>query len=314
MNLVLGVDIGGTDIKLGLVTGEGEIRGSGKIPTEPASGPEAAAARVRRWLEENARGAGPVVAAGVDCAGLIDGERGLLHTSPNMPGWDDVPLGSIFGTELACPVVVENDANAAAYGEWAKGAGRGMRNFVCLTLGTGVGGGIIMNGELYRGSSGFAGEIGHAVIAVDGPPCACGNRGCLEAIISAKAIVSRALEMHRAAPGARPDWDSTLTVEALSRAASLGDAVAVAALAETGRYLGVALTNIVHVLAPEAIAIGGGVAGAGDFILAPARATLRDCVMDKAMASVGIVPAELGNKASFLGVTLLAFSRVNARR
>ena len=189
-----------------------------------------------------------------------------------------------------------------------------MRNFVCLTLGTGVGGGIIMNGVLYHGSSGFAGEIGHAVIAVDGPPCTCGNRGCLEAIIGAKAIVARALEMHRAASGTRPDWDSTLTVEAVSRAASSGDAVAVAALAETGRYLGVALTNIVHVLAPEAIAIGGGVAGAGDFILAPARATLRDCVMDTAMASVRIVPAELGNRASFIGVSLLALSRVNARR
>jgi glucokinase len=171
-----------------------------------------------------------------------------------------------------------------------------------------------MNGELYRGSSGFAGEIGHAVIAVDGPPCTCGNRGCLEAMISAKAIVARALEMHRAAAGTRPGWDATLTVEAVSRAASSGDAVAVAALAETGRYLGVALTNIVHVLAPEAIAIGGGVAGAGDFILAPARATLRDCVIDRAMASVRIVPAELGNRASFIGVSLLAFSRVNARR
>jgi glucokinase len=313
MNLVLGVDIGGTDIKLGLVTEEGEIRGSGKIPTEPASGPKAAAARVRGWLRENARGAGPLVAAGVDCAGLIDGERGLLHTSPNMPGWDDVPLGSIFGTELACPVVVENDANAAAYGEWAKGAGRGMRNFVCLTLGTGVGGGIIMNGELYRGSSGFAGEIGHMVIAVDGPPCTCGTRGCLEASIGAKAIVARALEMDRASPGSRA-WDATLTVEAISHAASSGDAVAVAALAETGRYLGVGLANIVHVLAPEAIAIGGGVAGAGDFILAPARATLRDCVMDTAMASARVVPAELGNQASFIGVSLLAFSRVNARR
>ncbi|MGD1048644.1 MAG: ROK family protein [Candidatus Krumholzibacteriaceae bacterium] len=314
MNLVLGVDIGGTDIKLGLVTEEGEIRGSGKIPTEPASGPGTAAARVRRWLDENARGAGRVVAAGVGCAGLVDGERGFLHMSPNMPGWDDVPLGSIFGAALACPVVVENDANAAAYGEWAKGVGRGMRNFVCLTLGTGVGGGIIVNGELYRGSSGFAGEIGHTVIAVDGPPCTCGNRGCLEAFIGAKAIVARALDLHRAAPGTRQGWDSTLTVEAVSRAASAGDAVAVAALAGTGRYLGVALANIVHVLSPEAIAIGGGVAGAGDFILAPARAALRDCGMDRAMASVRIVPAELGNRASFIGVSLLAFSRVNARR
>ncbi|HVO76650.1 MAG TPA: ROK family protein, partial [Candidatus Bathyarchaeia archaeon] len=308
------VDIGGTDIKLGIVTEAGEIRESGKIPTEPAAGPEAAASRVRRWLAGVASGAGRVVAAGVDCAGLIDGERGFLHASPNMPGWKDVPLASIFAGELACPVVVENDANAAAYGEWARGAGRGMRDFVCLTLGTGVGGGIVVNGGLYRGASGFAGEIGHTVIVVDGPPCACGKRGCLEAFIGARAIVERALGMLHAAGGTRPGWGPGLTVEEISGAASSGDAVAVAALAETGRYLGVALANVVHVLAPEAIAIGGGVSGAGDFILAPARATLRDSVLDQAMASVRIVPAELGNRASFIGVSLLAFLRVNARR
>jgi glucokinase len=313
MNLVLGVDIGGTDIKLGIVTETGEIRESGKIPTEPAAGPEAAASRVRRWIADVASGAGPVVAAGVDCAGLIDGERGFLHTSPNLPGWEDIPLASIFARELVCPVVVENDANAAAYGEWARGAGRGMRDFVCLTLGTGVGGGIIVNGALYRGASGFAGEIGHTIVVVDGPPCTCGNRGCLEALISARAIVERALGMLRAAGGARPRWGPGLTVEEISRAASSGDAVAVEALAETGRYLGVGLANIVHMLAPEAIAVGGGVSGAGDFILAPARATLRDSVMDEALASVRVVPAELGNRASFIGVSLLAFSRVNAR-
>jgi len=313
MTLVLGVDIGGTDIKLGLVTEEGEIRASGKIPTEPARGPEKAAARAAAWLAEHGRGAGPVVAAGVDCAGLIDGERGFLHTSPNLAGWDDVPLRSLFERALGCPVIVENDANAAAYGEWARGAGAGMRNFVCLTLGTGVGGGIVLNGALYRGSSGLAGEIGHTVILADGPPCTCGNRGCLEAMISAKAIIARALEMLRSAGERRPGWDGALTVEMLSHAAAAGDAIAVAALAETGRYLGIGLTNVVHILAPEAIAVGGGVAGAGDFILDPARGTLRDCVMDEVMASVRIVPAMLGNKASFIGVSFLALAKANER-
>jgi glucokinase len=314
MALVLGVDIGGTDIKLGLVTDRGEIRMSGKIPTDPAAGPGAAATRVSRWLAENAHGAEGVAAAGVDCAGLIDGERGILHVSPNLEGWNNVPLKSIFERSLGCPAVVENDANAAAYGEWVRGAGRGMKNFVCLTLGTGVGGGIIVDGALYRGSSGFAGEIGHAVIIADGPPCTCGNHGCLEAIISAKAIVSRAFDELRASGETRPGWGAALSVEDLSRAAAAGDAVAIAALAGTGRYLGIGLANIVHILAPEAIAIGGGVAGAGDFILDPARATLRDCVMDKAMASVRIVPAELGNKASFIGVSLLALSLAIERR
>ena len=313
MTLVFGIDIGGTDIKLGLVTEDGEIRDSGKIPTEPARGPEAAASRAAAWLARYTGRADPIVAAGVDCAGLIDGERGLLHTSPNLSGWDDVPLRSMFEKALGCPVVVENDANAAAYGEWAKGAGMGLRNFVCLTLGTGVGGGIVLNGALYRGSSGFAGEIGHSVILADGPPCACGNRGCLEAMISAKAIVARALEMLRSSGGRRPDWEGGCTVEMLSRAAEAGDAVAVAAFAETGRYLGIGLVNVVHILAPEAIAIGGGVMGAGDFILDPARATLRDCVMDEVMASVRIVRARLGNRASFIGVSLLALAAIGGR-
>jgi glucokinase len=313
MTVVLGVDIGGTDIKLGLIDGEGEIRGSGKIPTLPAEGPEAAASRVRLWLAENARGARPIAAAGVDCAGLVDGERGFLHVSPNMSGWENVPLRDIFEHALGVPAIVENDANAAAYGEWAMGAGRGMRNFVCLTLGTGVGGGVIINGALYRGSSGFAGEIGHAVISAGGPLCACGRRGCLEALIGAKAIVERTIGMLRAAGESRSAWGDSPTVETLSRAATSGDAVAAAAFEETGRWLGIALANVVHILAPEAIAIGGGVAGAGEFILESARATVRDCRMDEAMASVRIVPAELGNRASFIGISLLALGRLNRR-
>jgi glucokinase len=185
---------------------------------------------------------------------------------------------------------------------------------VCLTLGTGVGGGVIINGALYRGSSGFAGEIGHAVISADGPLCACGNRGCLEALIGAKAIVERAGGMLRATGESRGAWGGSPTVEALSRAAASGDAVAAEAFEETGRWLGIALANVVHILAPEAIAIGGGVAGAGDLILEPARATVRECLMDEAMASVRIVPAELGNRASFIGVSLLALDRLRDRR
>jgi glucokinase len=314
MAVVLGIDIGGTDIKLGIVEGEGEIRSSGKIPTRPAEGPEAAAARVRAWLADNARGLGPIAAAGVDCAGLVDGARGFLHASPNLGGWENVPLRDIFERALGVSAIVENDANAAAYGEWAMGAGRGMRNFVCLTLGTGVGGGIIVDGALYRGSSGFAGEIGHTVIDAGGPPCACGNRGCLEALIGANAIVARALGMLAKAGESRSAWGGAPTVETLSRAAASGDAVAAAAFAETGRWLGIALANVVHILAPEAIAIGGGVAGAGDFILEPARATVRECVMGGSTASVRIVPAELGNRASFIGVSLLALGRLNGRR
>lgn len=314
MALILGVDIGGTDIKLGIVGETGREVVGGKIPTRSADGPRAAAARVRGWLDAHASAGEPVAAAGIDCAGLIDGGRGFLHVSPNLAGWSDVPLRALFEEALGVAVVVENDANAAAYGEWRLGAGRGLADFVCLTLGTGVGGGIIANGALYRGATGFAGEIGHAVILADGPPCSCGNRGCLEALAGAGAILRRARETARAAGADRPAWGDDLTVETLARAANDGDGIARAAFAETGRFLGIGLVNVVHVLAPEAIAIGGGVAGAGDLIFAPARATMRAGLMDEAMARTAIVPARLGNRAAVLGAALLALERSREAR
>jgi glucokinase len=212
------------------------------------------------------------------------------------------------------PAVVENDANAAAYGEWRAGAGRGLSSFVCLTLGTGVGGGIVLGGSLYRGATGFAGEIGPAVICADGPPCACGNRGCLEALIGARAIVRRARELYGASGGARAEPAAGRSPEELARAAARGDEVAARVFAETGRYLGIALANIVHILAPEAIAVGGGVAGAGEILFGPARETLRRSVMDDRMAEVRVVPAELGNRAAVLGSALLAHAEAAGAR
>ncbi len=314
MGLILGVDIGGTDIKLGIVEESARVLDSGSIPTRAPEGPESAAERVRAWCESRSAAACRVDAAGVACAGLIDGARGYLHVSPNLGGWVDVALRDRFERALGVPVTVENDANAAAYGEWRAGAGRGLRSFVCLTLGTGVGGGIVLDGALYRGSTGFAGEIGHAVICADGPPCACGNRGCLEALIGAAAILGRAREAYEAAGRPLAGDGAGISVEGLARAAAAGDAAAAGVFAETGRYLGVALANVVHILAPEAIAVGGGVAGAGDLIFAPARETLRRCVMDRRMAEVRVVPAELGNRAAVIGSALLAAEEAGRAR
>jgi glucokinase len=308
MSHTLGVDIGGTDVKLGILSAQGEILERGKIPTRAGEGPPAVASRVSEWLGTHGALAASVRAVGVGCAGLIDGNRGWLYTSPNLPGWTGIPLASIFEAELDRPVLIENDANSAAYGEHRKGAGVGTNNFVALTLGTGVGGGVVLGGALYRGSAGFAGEIGHHVIDLGGPPCGCGKRGCLEALIKAQAIVERALAMARSRGADRPGWDERLTVESIHRCAAGGDELAAEALAETGRLLGIGLSNVIHIFDPDAIAIGGGVAGAGDFILEPARATVRDCYMDAAMSHVRIVPALLGNAASFIGAALLAQS------
>ncbi len=317
MPFILGVDIGGTDIKLGIVDDSAAAAPfsreivSGTIPTRAGEGPELAAARVRAWCEE--RDAAPA-AAGIACAGLIDGARGILHVSPNLAGWIDVPLRALFERELGVPAAVENDANAAAYGEWRAGAGRGLRSFVCLTLGTGVGGGIVLDGSLYRGATGFAGEIGHTVILADGPPCACGSRGCLEALIGAPAITRRARELYGAREGTPAGSGSIGSVADLARAAAAGDEIASRVFEETGRFLGVALANVVHILAPEAIVVGGGVAGAGEILFGPARETLRRCVMDASMAEVRIVPAELGNRAAVLGSALLARAEAGGAR
>lgn len=305
MKNILGVDIGGTDIKLGIVTQEGDIVERGKIPTLADEGPGQAAARVASWLEEH-RAGHRVTAAGIDCAGLIDGTKGYLYYSPNLPGWDSTDLRAMFSGELGMPVSVDNDVNCAAWGEFILGAGRGTRHFVCLTLGTGIGGGVIADGRLYRGWQGMAGEVGHQVIDPSGPECACGSRGCLEAMANAVSIVSRArLAIGGGAVSALEDSED-LTAEDVATAASKGDKVALDALAGAGHALGTGLANIVHLFNPEVIAVGGGVAGAGELILAPARESMRAQLMDEILASVRVVPAELGNMASLVGASMMA--------
>lgn len=304
MGIILGVDIGGTDIKLGIVEGQ-KIELAGKIPTRPSEGPKIAAQRIVSWCKEH-RMDKSIVASGIACAGLVDREAGVVRVSPNLTGWIDVPLRSIFEEILETKIVIENDANAAAYGEWQAGAGRGLENFVCLTLGTGIGGGLVLNGKLYRGSTGFAGEIGHMVIMEGGPVCSCGRRGCFEALVGSAAIISRASRMLEGSNRKMDDFGTQPTVEKLALAAVRGDGLIREVFKETGYYLGVALANIVLLLAPQAIAIGGGVAGARELILAPAREALKRNVMHESMMNVRIVPAELASNAAVIGAALIA--------
>lgn len=305
MKKLLGVDIGGTDIKLGIVTAEGQIIESGKMPTLAGEGPGKGAGRVAAWLREKDPGQ-EVTAAGIDCAGLIDGSKGYLYYSPNLPGWEDTDLRGLFAEAVGMPVTVDNDVNCAAWGEYVLGAGRGTHHFVCLTLGTGIGGGVIADGRLYRGWQGMAGEVGHQVIDPSGPECTCGSKGCLEKLANASSIVSRAREAIAGGRGSVLEDSDSLTARDVAAAAADGDAVAIAALAEAGRVLGTGLANIVHLFNPEVIAVGGGVAGAGDLILEPARESMRAQLMDDILARVRVVPTELGNNASLVGATMMA--------
>lgn len=306
MSLILGIDIGGTDTKLGIITPDGVIVERDRIPTRAEEGPEAVARRVQGWLDECEEKHHHITVAGVGCAGLVDGVAGHIYISPNLPGWKDIPLKRIFSTALSLPVIVENDVNSAAYAEYLKGAGRGTRHFICITLGTGVGGGLIIDGRLHRGMHGFAGEVGHMIIQIGGPQCTCGNRGCLESLVKADAIKERATEaMHAGRESTLKDIDG-FEVKDIAEEALSGDELSIEVLAETGRLLGIGLTNLVHIFNPEVIAIGGGIAGAGDFIFNPACEAMRENLMDDALSDVRIVPAELGNSASFLGAALLA--------
>lgn len=308
MRTALGIDIGGTDIKLGVVAETGEVLERGTIATRAAEGPRAAAARIAGWYRASA-GADPgVSAAGADCAGLIDGARGWLYSSPNLPGWGGLDLRGVLGEALDLPVTLDNDVNCAAWGEYLLGAGRGTEHFICITLGTGVGGGVVIGGRLYRGWQGLAGEVGHQLVGESGPACSCGAVGCLEAAANAASVVRRAREMIAGGePSILPD-SRGLTARQVFEAATRGDRVALEALALTGRALGRGLLNLVHLFNPEAIAVGGGVAGAGDLILDPAREAMRDLLMDDVLSAVRVVPAELGTSASLVGASMMAFA------
>lgn len=311
MQLTIGVDIGGTNTKMGLISGEGNIVGKGEIPTSFEEGPEELVKRIKRWIDQSDQGVAELNCAGVGCAGLVDGERGVLRYSPNMPGWENVSLAEIFSRILELPAVVDNDVNAAAYSEFKMGAGREVNHFICLTMGTGLGGGIISGGNLLRGYSGFAGEIGHTVIDIDGPLCKCGQRGCLEQFVKADTIVKRAREKLNKYGESKLNNENEFTVKEIAEAAREGDKLSLEVLTETGRYLGIGLSNLVHLFNPQIIAIGGGVARAGELIFEPARVTFREHVMADILEKTRIVPAELGNDASFLGGALLAMDKFN---
>jgi glucokinase len=309
VRLDLGIDIGGTNVKAALVSEEGTVAAfaleswSGGPPSDAV----AAARRLRDELLRGRPGSRPGV-CGAGCAGLVDGVRGVVRMSPNLPSWHDVELARLLTEALGAETVVENDANAAAFAEHAVGAARGATNAAVLTLGTGVGGGLILGGRLYRGSHGFAGEVGHATIDLDGPSCVCGGAGCFERMVNAEAIVARAREWaarRPSQPGAALAV-GPLTAKDVSDAAARGDAAAAGAIEETGRLLGVGLANLVEILDLEIIVVGGGVASAGERLLAPARAEMAARVAGPAWRLPKVVPAELGEMAGVTGAALLA--------
>ncbi len=240
-----------------------------------------------------------IQSVGVGFGGPVDFERQRIINSTHVEGWDDVPLPKILKDEIGLPVVVDNDANLGALGEFTFGAGRGRQSMVYYTVSTGIGGGIILDGDIYRGANGNAGELGHVPILVDRPRCVCGNVGCLEALCSGPAIARRA---HKRMKGVSPH----LTAKDVFDAARRGNRIAAEIVEETADYLGMGIAATINTLAPDVVVVGGGVSKAGRILFDPLRKSVKRRVMPVHRRDLRIVPAKRGDNAVLLGAIVLA--------
>ncbi|MFH1092036.1 MAG: ROK family protein [Pseudomonadota bacterium] len=305
----LGLDLGGTNIKYGLITADGEILKRGRFKAARTRGPEPIIKdlieHLRRLVDELPRELYPLGLA-VGTAGVIQPRQGILVSAPNLPGWKNIPLAEILAEALDMEVRVENDANLYTLGEWIAGAGRQMDNLVGVTLGTGVGGGLILDGRLWDGSFLSAAEIGHLMIDPQGPPCACGGNGCLETFASATAITRNARNWIR--EGRECSYTGRLdklTCARLHQLALQGDGVALEAFALAGWALGIALTSVFNLLGLEGAVIGGGAATAFEFIYPRLSAEFSARTLTVEPEKVKIIPAQLGDDAPLAGAPVL---------
>jgi glucokinase len=297
---VLAVDIGGTKLAAALVERTGRVARRGQRPTPPAAGAEQLFADLAALVTDLLAGGRPA-AVGIGCGGPMD--RATGRVSPlNIPGWRDFPLRDELRTLLDSPVVLHNDAVAMALGEQRYGAGRGRAAFLGIVVSTGVGGGLVLDGRVLSGHTGNAGHVGHVVVDPAGPACACGGRGCLEAIARGPALVAWAQ-----AQGWAPTPAEAADGRSLVAAARAGDPVALAALTRGGQALGVAVASVAAVVDLDGVAVGGGIAHAGDLLLGPARDAFgRHAGLDF-VRHLTIEPAALGDDAGLVGAAALAF-------
>ena len=312
---IIGVDLGGTNISAGALSEDGTHTSAMRsIATQPELGAEGVVDRIVGLIEGvildtiNETGATrkDFLGIGVGAPGPLDRERGIVVVAPNL-GWRDFPLRDRILKRLKLPVTLDNDANCATVGEWWLGAARGGRNVVGITIGTGIGGGLIINGELYHGSSDVAGEIGHTTIDVNGRLCKCGNYGCLEAYASGPAIATRAREalVRDDAASLLPSMVDGLldkiTAEIVYTAAKKGDGLANEIVRDTARYLGAGIATLLNVINPDVVVVAGGVTAAGDALFVPLRTEVRRRAFRPAVEAARIVPGELPGTAGVVG-------------
>jgi glucokinase len=300
----IGIDFGGTSVKLGVCRGGELLATDAPIPTQDYSGPQALISAMSDRVAKLREKFPAIAAIGVGVPGLVDFDRGFVHILTNVPGWKHIPLKTILGEKTELPVVVENDANAMCYAEWRYGAARGLRNVVALTMGTGIGGGLILDGKMYRGSGCAAGEIGQMSIHLDGKAGHYGNLGALEKYTGNQQIAEHAVTRYAEA-GIEKDI-ADCTPKKIAEAAEAGDDIARQIWGEVADWLGTALSSIAWLLNPDAFVIGGGVAQAGDLIFDPLKRKVQSMLSTVVWENLQILPARYSNEAGIIGNAALA--------
>lgn len=317
-SLVVGIDLGGTKIATAAADLGGSLLSKVIKPTCPERGIDAVVdtivASVKDAVDSAGVSIGDIRSIGIGTPGPVDPETGTVIFAPNLM-WQNVPIVQMLQGILALPVCLENDANVAGLGEYRFGAGRGSKNMVYITVSTGVGGGIILDGKIHAGSFGTAGEVGHMTIVSDGPLCGCGNQGCLEALAAGPAIArkARACILHGQdtiikdmVGGCVED----ITAKTVGEAALAGDILAKEIIDKTGEYLGIGVANLINIINPDTIVIGGGVSNMGELLLMPLRRAAKRRAIKAAFEKVRIVKAELASEAGLVGAVCLALGQV----
>lgn len=316
---VVGIDIGGTKLATVVADKTGHILGKVRKPTRSEKGPEYAIDLLFDMVREVVSQAGleqaSISAIGVSCGGPLDTKTGIVYSPPNLPGWDALPLKARLEAEFQVPVTIENDANASALAEFRFGGGRGYSAVLYMTMSTGIGGGIVIDGQVYHGANDSAGEVGHQILLPNGPHCGCGKRGCLEALCSGPAIARRAQDAIRKHLKRENASTALLTLtdgrpedvksEHVLAAARAGDALASELVQETAYYMGWGIANLVNILNPDIVLLGTIAVAAGDLLLDPIRETVSKFAMTRPAEAVQIAPAQLGDALGDLAAVAL---------
>jgi glucokinase len=313
----IGCDLGGTNLRAGIVDPQsGKVSHPHATLTLAREGHDAVMARMGALIEQTIEASDlskdEIGGIGIGAPGVLDLERGLTLLLPNLPGtWPKIPLRDTISEYTGLPTTLLNDVRSITFGEWRFGAGQGVDTMACFAVGTGIGGGLVVNGQLHLGIGGTGGELGHQMIDFNGPPCGCGNRGCLEAYASGPAIA--AMGMKAVVQGCTTiigelvDFDlNKITPKTIAQAASQGDEVAQNILEEAGFYIGIAAANVCASIGPRKIVIAGGVSKIGEPILEPIRRTIRERVRVMPVEQVEVIPAQLGDDAGVIGAALWA--------